>query len=156
MNKTLARFALSAALAAAALPCFAQLRGTVVSIQDGDTLEVLVNKTPVRVRLSQIDAPERRQAFGTRARQALADQVFQEEVEIVVEGNDRYGRTLGRVIHQGRDINIEMVQLGMAWAYDRYVTDVQVQIAEQRARAARRGLWRDEDPVPPWQFRRKK
>ena len=85
-----------AALLAFAGLAHADLVGPVVAIQDGDTIDVLVNRQPVRVRLAQIDAPERRQAFGTRSRQALAELVFRQSVRVAETGRDRYGRVLGK------------------------------------------------------------
>ncbi len=85
-----------AALLAFAGLAHADLVGPVVAIQDGDTIDVLVNRQPVRVRLAQIDAPEKRQAFGTRSRQALAELVFRQSVRVAETGRDRYGRVLGK------------------------------------------------------------
>ncbi len=75
----------------------ADLHGSVVAILDGDTIDVLVDRKPVRVRLSQIDAPEKRQAFGTRSRQVLAELVFRKTVRVAEEGHDRYGRVIGTI-----------------------------------------------------------
>lgn len=92
----------------------AELAGPVVAVLDGDTIDVLIDRQPVRVRLAQIDAPEKRQAFGTRARQALASMVFQQSVKVADAGRDRYGRVLGTVFVSGKNINAAMVEQGMA------------------------------------------
>jgi len=130
------------------------LTGEVVAIADGDTLTVLVERTQVRVRLAQIDAPERKQAFGTRARQALSERVFRRTVRVEEAGTDRYGRVIGTVWLGGRNINEELVRAGYAWAFTRYVSDARYFAWQDEARRARRGLWAEPDPVPPWQFRR--
>ncbi len=145
---------------------FADFSGPVVAIVDGDTLDVLVDNRPVRVRLAQIDAPERSQAFGTRSRQALSAMVFRKVVTVAEAGPDRYGRVLGTIYLPGSfpgvidagfiNVNAAMVNQGMAWAYRQYVTDRSIIQLEEQARAARRGLWVDPAPVEPWLFRRNK
>ena len=124
-----------------------------VSIQDGDTLTVLVSRKQIKVRLTEIDAPERKQPFGTRSRQSLAEMCAGKDARIAEQGKDRYGRTLGRVTCAGVDANAEQVRRGMAWVYDRYVTDRALYAVQGDAKAARRGLWHDQNPVPPWEWR---
>lgn len=137
-------------------PAFAgDLAGTVIGVVDGDTIDVLADGRPVRVRLAEIDAPERRQAYGTKARQALAELAFRRVVAVVDEGRDRYGRMIGTVtVDGGRNVNLAMVTAGFAWAYTRYVVHPAYPAAQEAARAARRGLWADPHPTPPWTFRR--
>ncbi|EHW7386079.1 thermonuclease family protein [Escherichia coli] len=153
------------AVVAVASPAWAELRGEVVRIIDGDTIDVLVDKRPVRVRLVDIDAPEKRQAFGERARQALADMVFRRPVLVVEKNTDRFGRTLGVLftkqcepVNTCREINVNarMVHAGMAWAYRFHErpTDAEMFAIEQDARRARRGLWSDTKAVEPWKWRR--
>lgn len=132
----------------------------VVGISDGDTVTVLGDfsgtREQKRVRLTEIDTPERRQPWGTRARQALADKVFQRRIQLASEGEDRYGRLLGRLYLGDRDINREMVREGHAWVYRRYSSDVSLLEDEQAAQQARAGLWSlpDAQRVPPWEWRR--
>lgn len=129
--------------------------GRVVGVHDGDTITVLdAGKRQHKIRLAQIDAPERRQAFGERSRQSLADLVFGKEVEVVAI--DRYGREVGKVQIAGLDANLEQVRRGMAWVYRKYANDPAYFSAEIKARKAKRGLWAQPDPTPPWQFRREK
>lgn len=138
-------------------PCVA---GTVVGIADGDTVTLLVDeagtKRQQRVRLTDIDTPERAQPWGTRARQALADKVFRRQVQVASGGEDRYGRLLGRIYLDGRDINREMVREGHAWVYRRYSSDHALLQDEDAARVRRAGLWAlpDANRVPPWEWRR--
>lgn len=148
------RAALAAILLAVSSAALADFSGTVVRIVDGDTLDVLVANRPVRVRLAQIDAPERSQAFGARARQALSALAFRRVVTVADVGVDQYGRQLGTVYVAGANINAAMVDRGMAWAYRWYLTDRSLIRLEQQARAAHRGLWIDPAPVAPWLFRR--
>lgn len=129
--------------------------GRVIRILDGDTIEVLVDRRPVRVRLYGVDCPERGQAFGTAARRFTSELCFGKEVTLRSYGNDRYGRLLAEVIlPDGRVLNHELVRAGLAWWYREYAPgDATLGALEQEARAARRGLWADSDPLPPWEYR---
>jgi len=133
-----------------------ELTGRVVGVADGDTLTLLTpGKTQLKVRLDQIDAPEKAQPFGQASKQALSRQVFNRTVAVRVNGEDRYGRTLGQVRAEGRDVNAAMVAEGAAWAYRQYLTDQGLLTLERRARAERRGLWAlpAEQVVAPWDWR---
>jgi endonuclease YncB( thermonuclease family) len=155
------RAVLAAAILAAAAPASAaNFSGEVVRILDGDTVDVLVNRQPVRVRLASIDAPEIRhgtrnpgQPFGERSRQSLASMVFRQNVIIDVEGTDQYGRAIGTIMEGNFNVNAEQVRRGMAWVYRHYTHDPALLSAEQEARAQKRGLWADPNPVPPWDYR---
>ncbi len=152
MAVLLAAFVLLLAHVAAAQ----DLTGRVVGITDGDTLTLLVNRRQqVRVRLSDIDTPERRQPYGTRARQDLSGLVFRKTVRVVVRDTDRYGRTVGRVHAGAVDVNAELVRLGAAWVYRDYSNDPALLRLEATARCERRGLWRlpEAERVPPWEWR---
>lgn len=129
----------------------------IVRILDGDTVEALLeDKTLLRVRLESIDAPERGQAFSARSSEALAELVFGKDVKIDQTGKDRYGRTLAWLHVDGKNVNEEMVRKGLAWHYRRYSKSPALQAIEDEAKMARRGLWADESPVPPWEFRSSK
>ena len=134
--------------------------GKVVAIADGDTLTVLDSANAQhRIRLQGIDAPESNQAFGTRSKQYLSELVFGKEVTVEYDKRDRYGRTLGKVILGGQDACLEQVRAGVAWHYKYYENEQPPEDrrayaqAEVEARAAKRGLWVDPDPIPPWDFR---
>jgi endonuclease YncB( thermonuclease family) len=148
------------ALLLATAPAFAaEITGRVVGITDGDTLTLLSDKRrQIRIRLAEIDTPEARQPYGTRARQALAALTFGRRVTVVVLGTDRYGRKLGRVIAGGTDVNATMVRLGAAWVYRAYSDDPELLRLEAEARAARRGLWAlpEAQRQPPWEWRRRR
>lgn len=134
----------------------AEIVGRVVSVTDGDTLVVLVAKKQIKVRLTEIDAPERKQPFGTRSRQSLADLCASKDARVVEQGKDRYGRTLGRVYCAGVDANAEQVRRGFAWVYVKYAPkDSPLYQLERRARLSKRGLWADDRVVPPWEWRKK-
>jgi endonuclease YncB( thermonuclease family) len=130
--------------------------GRVVGIADGDTLTVLADTTPHKIRLAEIDAPEKRQDFGERARQSLAALCFDQQAEVSKGKTDRYGRTVARVSCRGIDASLHQVLMGLAWAYTAYLTDPVIAIAEQAARDSRTGLWADVEPTPPWLYRKGK
>jgi endonuclease YncB( thermonuclease family) len=127
--------------------------GKVVGVTDGDTITVLINGRPQHVRLSDIDAPESRQAFGQRAKQSLSDLVFGKDVQLTITDRDRYGRLVARVRQGSTDVNLEQVNRGMAWAYRKYTHDEAVIMAESRARVRASGLWSEDDQTPPWEWR---
>lgn len=130
--------------------------GRVIKIADGDTITILVGKTQYRIRLGGLDAPEKKQPFGTQAKKALADKIFGEDVKIVWKKRDLYNRIVGDIYLDDRWINKEMIQEGWAWHYRQYSKDPDLAKAEQDARNAKRGLWIDANPIPPWEFRKKK
>lgn len=134
-------------------PAYADFSGRVVSIADGDTITVLVERKQVKVRLVEIDAPEKSQAFGNRSKQSLSDMCFDKDAQVQDNGKDRYGRTLGRVYCGGVDANAEQIRQGMAWVYDKYVTDHSLYRLQDEAKAGKRGLWADPNPLPPWEWR---
>ncbi len=115
--------------------------GRVVGVSDGDTISVMRDGHAVRVRLEGIDCPENSQDFGQRAKQFAAALVFQKTVTVDVRDVDRYGRLVGRVFVDGRDVSLALVQAGLAWHYKRYSDEAALGDAEQQARAVEQGLW---------------
>ena len=132
------------------------LRGEVVGVSDGDTITVLQDSAQVKVRLFGVDCPESHQAFGAPAKQFTSERVFGQTVRVTVHDTDRYGRSVGEVFFpkDGGEgcLNAELVEAGLAWAY-RHYSETYVP-REEAAHAAKRGLWADEHPVPPWEFRK--
>ena len=126
----------------------------VIAISDGDTLTVLRGRRPVKVRLAEVDAPELHQPFGAVARRSLGELCFRAEAELLGSAHDRYGRLVAHVRCRGVDAGREQVRRGLAWAFARYVVDGSLFALERQARRARRGLWIDPAPVPPWAWRR--
>ena len=129
----------------------------VVGVKDGDTVVLLTAaKEEITVRLSEIDAPERKQAFGTVSRTFLSNLIFGKEVKLEKLGKDRYGRTLGFIyLRNGTNVNVEMVKNGMAWQYEKYSKSAVLKKAQASAKSMKAGLWRDPYPVAPWEFRRR-
>lgn len=137
-----------------------KLSGRVVGVTDGDTITLLDERNVQhKIRLAGIDAPERKQPFGQRSKEQLADLVAGKAVEIETEKLDRYGRTVGKVIADGREANLAMVVSGFAWHYKKYQDEqspsdrLLYDSAEQDARTARRGLWADQAPLHPSDWR---
>ena len=145
----LAVLALSVGVAAAE-----EFAGRVVGITDGDTIKVLRAGRAETVRLEGVDAPEKRQAYGERARRFAADLSFDQTVVVKATGRDRNGRLLGEVVlPDGRSLNQELVRAGYAWWFRKYSRDVRLARLEEEARQDRRGLWADHAPEPPWAYR---
>lgn len=129
----------------------------VVGITDGDTITVIDHtKKSYKVRLDQIDAPERHQAYGNRAKQHLSTLIYNKTVMMDWTAKDRYGRLLGTLFYQGNNINYQMVADGYAWAYTKYLRDKIYLDAQKIAQSRHRGLWNDEHPIPPWDWRKRK
>ena len=139
------------------------ITGRVVGVADGDTVTVLdSDKVQHKIRLSGIDAPETKQPFGNRSKESLSELAFGKTVNVETEKRDRYGRQIGKVLVNGRDVNLVQVERGMAWFYRLYQREQSpndrrlYEAAETAAKADKRGLWRDANPVPPWEFRHTK
>jgi endonuclease YncB( thermonuclease family) len=134
----------------------ADFSAKVVGISDGDTLTVLkADRTQVKIRLHGIDAPEAGQDFSTRSKQAASELAFGKSVTIARRDTDRYGRMVAEVVlPDGRSLNRELVRGGFAWWFRRYAPDDRdLERLEAEAREARRGLWSQPNPIPPWGWR---
>jgi len=152
-----------AAFLIAAMPLFAlanTIDGKVVAIADGDTLTVLDSKNQQhKIRLAGIDAPEKSQPFGARSKENLSSLAFGKSVTVEWSKTDKYGRTIGKVIVAGHDVNLLQVRAGLAWHYKAYEKEQSpadralYAQAETEAHTRHAGLWQDTDPIPPWDYR---
>lgn len=154
---------LLALLSTSALGDLTRYEAKVIGVSDGDTITVLdANKEQHKIRLQGIDAPEKSQAFGQASRHYLSQLVFSKRVTIEFEKIDRYERQVGKVLVDGTDANLAQVSNGMAWHYKKYEGEQspedrnEYSAAEQKARSMGRGLWIEDNPVPPWEFRKAK
>jgi endonuclease YncB( thermonuclease family) len=136
------------------------LLGKVIGVADGDTITVLdADKVQHKIRLAGIDAPEKKQAFGNRSKESLSELTYDKTVNVETDKRDKYGRQVGKVLVNGQDVNLVQVERGMAWWYRAYAREQSssdrrlYEAAEDAAKADKRGLWRDAEPVPPWEFR---
>ncbi len=140
------------------LPCHSfAWSGKVVGVADGDTITVLRDKEQVRIRLYGVDCPERYQPFSKKAKQFTSEMVFGKVVEVEPVDIDRYNRLVALVTVFKRLVNEELINAGFAWVYTRYCDRPiceRWKVLEYGAREARRGLWADPNPIPPWEFRR--
>ncbi len=130
------------------------LTGRVVGVSDGDTLTLLVDRKQYKIRLAQIDAPEKNQPFGQRSRQSLAELAYGRTVDAEVATEDKYGRLVAIIRIDGQNANQEQVRRGMAWVYVHYAHSADMLVSERQARDAQRGLWSQANPVAPWDWRR--
>ena len=138
------------------------IEGLVVGVADGDTITVLdQQKNTYKIRLQGIDAPEKKQAFGEKSKQSLHDLVHGKQVRIEYDKEDKYGRIVGKITLDDLDICLQQLLLGMAWHYKKYQNEQSVadrvvyNDAELKSKSLKLGLWADETPTPPWEFRKK-
>jgi len=134
----------------------AELTGVCTRVLDGDTIELTVGETTAKqkIRLAQIDAPERTQDYGIPSKVSLADMVLNRDVTVQYTKKDRYGRILGQVFVGDIDVNFAQVSAGLAWVYRDYPYTMVYFEEERVAREAQRGLWKDLSAVPPWIYRK--
>ena len=138
------------------VPAFS-FEGKVIAISDGDTIKVLTdNNKTVKIRLAEIDTPEKKQPWGNKAKKALSNLIFQRRVSVKPVTKDRYGRTVAHIIFDQKNINREMVKTGNAWVYRKYMKDESLLEDEYFARQSKLGLWSlpKSQRVPPWKWRK--
>lgn len=134
------------------------INGRSVNVADGDTFTLLDdNNTQHRIRLDGIDAPERGQAFGNRSREYLANMIVGKRISVTYKEKDNYGRILGKVSTDTiLDVNLRMIETGMAWHYSYFNSEKKYADAEKDARMKKTGLWVDKNPINPYEFRKSK
>lgn len=137
------------------------IAGKVVAVTDGDTVKVLTaDKQEVKVRLFGIDAPEKAQDYGQKAKQFTSGLIFGKEVRVEVEATDRYKRSVGLIYLGDMLINAELVKEGFAWVYPQYCKKQplcgNMKALEEKARQDKKGLWAMPAPTPPWEWRKDK
>jgi endonuclease YncB( thermonuclease family) len=138
------------------------IEGLVVGVADGDTITVLdQQKNTYKIRLQGIDAPEKKQAFGEKSKQSLHNLVHSKQVRIEYDTEDKYGRIVGKVTVDDVDVCLQQLLLGMAWHYKKYQNEQSVSDralysdTELKSKSLKLGLWSDDTPMPPWEFRKK-
>ncbi|WP_313717391.1 thermonuclease family protein [Kaistella carnis] len=135
------------------------LKVKIIGVKDGDTVEGLYYQLPIVIRLEHIDAPEKKQAFGTVSKKKLSDLAFGKTVTIISKGKkgnfDRNGRMIAEIYTKEKTcLNKEMLKTGLAWHYKKYSTSAEYAQLENTARKKRVGLWADKNPIAPWNFRK--
>ncbi len=156
MKRLLVTLVLILAIPVSAWPQHPTWQGKVVGVSDGDTITVLHDGKGEKIRLYGIDCPEKRQAFGKRAKQFTSGTVFGKNVEVRPVTTDRYGRTIAWVYVNGTCLNEELLRTGFAWHYKRYSSERHLADMETQAKQNKVGLWSDPHAIPPWDFRRGK
>lgn len=131
--------------------------GKIIAVKDGDTVVMLVKDKQQTIRLAHIDTPEKKQPYGTAAKKYLSDRIFGRQVQAVIAGKpDRNGRWIAEIFSRNQNINKEMVRNGLAWHYKQYSKDDNYAALERIARQKKSGLWKDQLPIAPWQWRKMK
>lgn len=130
----------------------------VVGVKDGDTFVVLIDNKEQVVRLEHIDCPEKKQAFGSKAKQIASDLCFGQYVQLKHKYKyDRNKRLIAEVIlKNGVNVNKELVKKGLAWHFKKYSDNLDYAKLEIKARKLRVGVWSDPTPIAPWEFRKMK
>jgi micrococcal nuclease len=136
---------------ACSLPVFAL---EITYFYDGDTVKINDAGYEYKLRLSDIDAPERTQEYGLKSRRALMQFCKSADVKVYISGTDKYQRSLGKLHCNQQDASIFMVKNGHAWFNRRYSMDYMLALQEDEARKNKLGLWADEKPMPPWVWRK--
>lgn len=134
--------------------CATEWSAKVVSVADGDTLSVLRRDQRVRIRLHGVDTPEKRQPFGRKAKRFTKQLALGHTATVRTTDHDRYGRTVAKVFVNGQELNAKLLEAGLAWHYRQYDNSPLYARLEAQARAAKRGLWSQPHPTPPWAWRR--
>lgn len=128
----------------------------VTHVYDGDTVQLTRGAEKIKLRLQAIDAPERNQPYGQKARRALRQLCMPQntKVDVQISGEDQYQRSLGNLKCNDTDASLHLLQNGYAWAYQKYNPSPAFIKAAEEARAGKLGLWQQENPTPPWVWRR--
>ena len=136
---------------------FSQIKGKVIKITDGDTFVLLTDsKEQIKIRLHGIDAPEKKQDYGTDSKNYLSNLVFKKDIIIEYKNRDRYGRRIGIAFMEDVNVNEKMLSEGMAWHFKKYDTNSQWSVLESKAKEEKKGLWSQPNPVAPWEWRVRK
>ena len=131
--------------------------GKITAVKDGDTVVMLIKNKPQTIRLAHIDTPEKKQPYGTKAKQFVSDFCFGKTVKIVIANKpDRNGRWIAELYHGNRNLNKELVRSGLAWHYKQFSKNDNYAALELNARRKKVGLWQDKTPVAPWEWRKMK
>ena len=139
--------------------CQTTLTGIVVGTKDGDTVVVLDGLNhQTTLRLAEVDCPEKNQPFGTKAKQFTSDQIYLKKIKYIVTDTDRYGRSIAMIYYDNDNkyLSAEIIKAGMGWHYKRYSTSTKLANFEVKAKKDKIGLWVDNNPIAPWEWRKSK
>ena len=150
-------FLLNSVFLLSSASCFANDAYTITDVYDGDTVALNSINGKIKLRLSDIDAPERNQPYGKKARRALTKLCKGKKIQINVQivGTDKYNRALGHLQCNGTDAGLYLIEHGLAWHNAKYSNNYVTRNADSAARIKRVGLWKGKKPIPPWVWRQK-
>lgn len=143
-----------ALLCASEMAQAAEFTAKVIAVLDGDTVLVKRANGLVKIRMAEIDAPEKAQTFGETSRRSLSEMVLGKQVKVVSQAVDQYGRMVAHLSVEGLDVNAEQIRRGMAWEYSHFHSNRALIALQEEAKLAPRGLWALSDPMPPWEWRK--
>lgn len=133
------------------------ITGKVISVTDGDTVKILdSNNETYKIRLNDIDAPEKKQAYGTKSKENLANYIAGKTVKVEYDKLDKYKRILGTIYFEDKNINEHQIKDGYAWVYRKYSKNNEYINLERISKNEKKGLWKDENPIEPWEYRKMK
>ena len=134
------------------------LVGKVIKVYDGDTITMLVDGEKEKIRFYGIDSPEKNQSYGIESRDFVRSKIMDKKVKVKVVNTDRYGRKIGKIYYDNnRYLNLECVRTGNAWWYEYYASNEEdLKLAQEQAKRSRKGLWKEKNPVNPYEWRKKK
>ncbi len=141
-------------LGASSMALGAEFTAKVIAVLDGDTILVKRVKGLTKIRMAEIDAPEKAQIFGETSRQSLSDMVLGKQIKVASQAIDQYGRMVAHISVDGLDVNAEQIRRGMAWEYSNYHTNHMLVALQNEAKQVPRGLWALSTPTPPWEWRK--
>ena len=127
-----------------------------IRVVDGDTIRAEAKGKEIKIRLVEIDAPEMNQPFGAQSKNFLNSLLYEKDVTLISQGEDRYGRVLGNLFSNELNVNMLMVKFGFAWVYDKYAKNSSLYKHQDQAKAENLGLWQAKDPIAPWVWRKQK
>jgi endonuclease YncB( thermonuclease family) len=127
-----------------------------IRVVDGDTIRAEAKGKEIKIRLVEIDAPEMNQPFGAQSKNFLNRLLYEKDVTLISQGEDRYGRVLGNLFSNELNVNMLMVKFGFAWVYDKYAKNSSLYKYQDQAKAKNLGLWQTKDPIAPWVWRKQK
>lgn len=137
--------------------CIHSQTGKVIKVKDGDTIVIIdTTNTQHTIRIADIDCPEKGQPFGTKAKNFTSDEIFGKIVTIESKGIDRFGRTIGFVLYNNKNLSFELLKSGLAWHYKYYSKNKEMAKIEVVAKKNKIGLWIDPNPINPYNWRRNK
>ena len=139
------------------LTLHAQTKAKVIGVKDGDTVEVLLDgNVPVVLRLADVDCPEKAQPYGQKAKEFVSDAIFGKKITYYPTKTDRYGRTIAKIYYNKKYLSEEIIRAGFGWWYKDYSKANYLEAIQKEAKKAKRGLWKDKNPIAPWEFRKQK